>query len=442
MELNRSLSKNSAACSLHVGVDSRLTLLALRSVPHIAYRQHTPPLIHPALTGPMSHAFWSTQPTAQGAQPARAGRIHDDVRVFIPTFDEPYSLPAGFEWTTVDVSNEQQLDELHRLLQQHYLGDGATSFRLDYSRDFVRWVLLVPQHMPSLMRGVRASSSKKLVAFIAAVPQHVRVQGDRVAVGEVNFMCIHSKLRSKRLAPVLIKEIVRLGAHAELKQAFYTAGPQLPGRFATSRYHHRHLNIKRLVDARYLQLPKSTTLARYIKLYSVDKTTRLSGWRPMTAVDIDGVCQLLETALAKYDFAVSYSRDDVQHWLLPRPDIVSSYVIVDGGGSTTGSGGQVTHLCSWYSLPSTLTGQSPVRTAYSMYNVSSSSESSGDVLLGDAVVLAAAERFDVFNALDIMDNAKAFQACKFKEGTGVLNYYLYNYTCPELAPQQLAAVMF
>ena len=384
----------------------------------------------------MSHAFWSTQPIAHTTPPPQAGRIHDDVRTFIPTYDTPYQLPAGFEWTTVDLRNDAQTDELHTLLMQHYLGDGTTAFRLDYSREFVRWVLLVPGHEATMMRGVRmASGGKKLVAFIAAVPQHVRVQGERIAVGEVNFLCVHSKLRNKRITPVLIKEIVRLGAHLGLKQAFYTAGAKLPGRFAAARYWHRHINIKRLVDARFLALPKSTTLARSIKLYALPKATQLSGWRPMTAADVDGVTTLLEKALDKYPFAVSFSRDDVEHWLLPKPSLVSSYVIADPATN------QPQHFCSWYSLPSSLVGQTPVCTAYSMYNVSGGGVGS-DVLLSDAVVLAAAEGFDVFNALDIMDNAAAFSACKFKEGIGQLHYYLYNYQCPELASNQIAAVMF
>jgi hypothetical protein len=35
------------------------------------------------------------------------------------------------------------------------------------------------------------------------------VQGSAVKMVEINFLCVHKKLRSKRLAPVLIKEITR-----------------------------------------------------------------------------------------------------------------------------------------------------------------------------------------------------------------------------------------
>jgi glycylpeptide N-tetradecanoyltransferase len=35
------------------------------------------------------------------------------------------------------------------------------------------------------------------------------VQGHNVMMAEINFLCSHKKLREKRIAPVLIKEITR-----------------------------------------------------------------------------------------------------------------------------------------------------------------------------------------------------------------------------------------
>jgi glycylpeptide N-tetradecanoyltransferase len=45
---------------------------------------------------------------------------------------------------------------------------------------------------------------------------------------EINFLCAHKKLRSKRLAPVLIKEITRRVNLTGIFQAAYTAGVALP----------------------------------------------------------------------------------------------------------------------------------------------------------------------------------------------------------------------
>jgi glycylpeptide N-tetradecanoyltransferase len=46
---------------------------------------------------------------------------------------------------------------------------------------------------------------------------------------EINFLCVHKKLRLKRMAPVLIKEITRRVNLEGIFQAVYTAGVVLPG---------------------------------------------------------------------------------------------------------------------------------------------------------------------------------------------------------------------
>ena len=53
---------------------------------------------------------------------------------------------------------------------------------------------------------------------------------------EINFLCVHKKLRSKRLAPVLIREITRRVNCQGIFQAVYTAGVVLPKPVGTCRY--------------------------------------------------------------------------------------------------------------------------------------------------------------------------------------------------------------
>ena len=65
---------------------------------------------------------------------------------------------------------------------------------------------------------------------------------------EINFLCVSKKLRAKRLAPVLIKEITRRVHVRDMWQAVYTAGIVVPTPIAKSRYFHRSLNPKKLID--------------------------------------------------------------------------------------------------------------------------------------------------------------------------------------------------
>lgn len=55
-------------------------------------------------------------------------------------------------------------------------------------------------------------------------------------VVEINFLCVHKKLRDKRVAPVLIREITRRVNLEGIFQAVYTAGVVLPKPVATCRF--------------------------------------------------------------------------------------------------------------------------------------------------------------------------------------------------------------
>ena len=84
---------------------------------------------------------------------------------------------------------------------------------------------------------------------------------------EINFLCVHKKLRSKRVAPVLIKEITRRVNLEGIFQAVYTAGVLLPKPISVCQYWHRSLNPKKLVEVHFSALHKHMTLQRMIKLY-------------------------------------------------------------------------------------------------------------------------------------------------------------------------------
>jgi glycylpeptide N-tetradecanoyltransferase len=82
---------------------------------------------------------------------------------------------------------------------------------------------------------VRATKTNKMVGFISAIPASVRIYEKLQHLVEINFLCVHKKLRSKRLAPVLIKEITRRVNCRGIFQAVYTAGVVLPKPVGTCR---------------------------------------------------------------------------------------------------------------------------------------------------------------------------------------------------------------
>lgn len=62
-------------------------------------------------------------------------------------------------------------------------------------------------------------------------------------------------------------------------------------------------------------------------------------------------------------------------------------------------------------------------------------------LFTELLIQARSNNYDVFNALDIMDNLTVFKELKFGIGDGNLQYYLYNWRCQTMVPSQIGIVL-
>ena len=82
-------------------------------------------------------------------------------------------------------------------------------FRFDYSIEFLKWALTPPGYYKQWLFGVRGGKKNKLFGFISGIPVHNVVRGEKITMAEINFLCVHKSLRTKRLATVLIKEVTR-----------------------------------------------------------------------------------------------------------------------------------------------------------------------------------------------------------------------------------------
>ncbi|KAI8620316.1 acyl-CoA N-acyltransferase [Chytriomyces sp. MP71] len=388
------------------------------------------------------YQFWKTQPVVRSEETVETdGFIDEDVPI-----DQlrqiPYDLQPQFEWTFVDVNNEDQLKETYILLSENYVEDKDSTFRFDYSREFLKWAIQPPGWKKQWHLGVRVKQSKKLVAFIAAIPSDVLIHGANLHLVDINFLCIHKKLRSKRLAPLLIKEITRLVNHEGIFQAAYTAGVALPKPFASCRYWHRSLNFKKLLDVGFSYLPRDQTMASMLRRLKLPTEAQVPGTRPMENRDVLAVQALLTEFLSiRCDVYANFSPDEIKHWFLPVKEVVYSYVVEDP------ESGKVTDFYSFYNLSSTILRNEKhnhLKAAYLFYYAPKGMAKDLNrttAIMKDALIQALANDFDVFNCLDVMGNDRFLQELQFGKGDGCLNYYLYNYRCREVRPERLGLVL-
>mmetsp|Transcript_7173 Transcript_7173/g.17840 ORF Transcript_7173/g.17840 Transcript_7173/m.17840 type:complete len:533 (+) Transcript_7173:171-1769(+) len=413
------------------------------------------------------HAFWDTQPMLintdenddEKPKKSKAKAITDakdisdqpDPRWHKPIIpdkpqselrQDPYNMPKGFEWSEVNIADPAQRTEVYDLLYQNYVEDDECMFRFDYSRDFLTWALTPPGYLDRFHLGVRSSKSGRLMAFITGVPARVRVYEEERAMVEVNFLCVHKKLRSKRLAPVLIKEITRRVNHTGVYQAVYTAGVVLPGHVASCRYYHRTLNAKKLVEVGFTRLHPGMTMARMQKRYKLPASTSLQTLRPMTPADVPAAHKLVMEYLQKFKLSVVFTEEEFAHWLMPREGVVSSFVNAKKKEGAEEEEEEITDFCSYYHLHSSVLGNpkhNTLHAAYSFYNVATTVDLTE--LMRDCLILAKNEGHDVFNALNLMENDRFLEDLKFGKGDGNLQYYVYNWLCPTMEHGDVGLVL-
>jgi glycylpeptide N-tetradecanoyltransferase len=233
---------------------------------------------------------------------------------------------------------------------------------------------------------------------------------------------------------VLIKEVTRRVNLQNRWQAVYTAGVVLPKPVARCQYFHRSINPKKLFEVGFSRLSARSTLAKTVKSLKL-RERPYADWDHMEPRDVGKVTELLSTYLQRTKLCPVLSEADVTHWLLPRLGVINSYVIRNEAG-------EVTDFTSFYHLPSTIIGNakhSILRAVYAYYNVGTTM--SMHDLMRDALILARNLQVDVFNALDLMENRDFFQELKFGPGDGHLQYYLYNWKCPEIASPETGLVL-
>ncbi|KAI5674345.1 hypothetical protein M9H77_14709 [Catharanthus roseus] len=388
----------------------------------------------------MKHKFWETQPVGQFKDLGNSSLPEGPIELPTPLSEvkqEPYNLPSLYEWTTCDMGSDEICNEVYILLTNNYVEDDDNMFRFNYSKEFLQWALRSPGHFGSWHVGVRVKASKKLVAFISGIPVNMRVRDQVLKMAEINFLCVHKKLRSKRLAPVMIKEVTRRIHLENIWQAAFTAGVLLPTPITTAQYWHRTLNPKKLIDVGFSRLSERMTMSRAIKLYKLPNSTTTPGFRKMELRDVPAVTKLLKNYLSRFVVAPEFDDSEVEHWLLPRENVVDSYLVESPVTH------EITDLCSFYTLPSSILHSqeySTLKAAYSFYYVATSTPLLQ--LMNDALIIAKQKDFDVFNALDVMENESFLKELKFGQGDGQLYYYFYNYRLQNaLKPSELGLVL-
>ena len=381
------------------------------------------------------HKFWETQPVPSLNDKVKEyGLVCPDKFIKDRKITE-YSLPAEFEWYTMNPDSMTDLTDVAKFISANYLEDDDGSFRFDYSPDFLKWAL-VPrgQKDTNLCVIVRVKKNKKIVGFISGVMVNMKVGCDIKHMADVDFLCVHPNLRNKSLASVLIKEITRRIVYRyDVSQAIYSGSKYLPKPISYVKYYHRHLNVIKLVDVGFAD--KSEYYKLLSNHYKLPDDFTLNNFRKMEIKDAEQSFVLLNNYMQKYTCYPVFSFEEFKHWFIGN-DFVSSYV-------TTDYQDNVVDMISYFKLTHKVLIKSKYNTINTacVYYYTCCNHSLVELGM-NMLIMAQREGIDVVNITDIMDNMDMINNLKFVPGSGKLYYYMFNWKCPEMPPNQLGKCVF
>jgi glycylpeptide N-tetradecanoyltransferase len=353
--------------------------------------------------------------------------------------EPPPRLPPGFEWCRVDLDDP----ELLRLLQGHYVDADGGRLRLLVTREMLEWTLGGPARLPGNegLVGVRATRGARcegevgrLVACVSCTPARVLVDGRRERVGLVSHMCVHRKLRNKRLTPVLVREITRVGWAHGLASGLSTSARRLHAPLLRARYHQRVLDADALVRSGFL--PRC--MAPFVggskdgdASADADADASADAARPLRDDDVPWAAGLLRAQAGASRLSLDWSdAEEARHRLLPRGDTVFSYVIEEAS------------FVSFYAMPvSVLDTGAEARMAYLH---AWGGPASIETLLAAAARLATGPgRCHMLNALDIgACTPAALRRAGFSSGADVFFHAAHCTWAPtDIAPADSGLVL-
>ena len=345
-------------------------------------------------------------------------------------------LPAGYEWCVVDMQDNEQANEVYTLLSNHYVEDIEGKFRFDYSINFLRWAINPPGYYQDWIVGVRGQG--KLCGFITAIPIQMIVGGTPVNMAEVNFLCVHKKLREKRMAPLLIKEVTRRVNLRDQWQAIYTSGTTLPTPWSTAQYWHRNLNPQKLVDINFAYRPPEMSQAKYNKMHKLPNEILTPDLKPMTEADVPKATVALNRHLLEnYKAHIIFTEADVRHFLCPREGVVYAWFVEDDEG--------ITDFISFYALNSSILNDAQhdkIYAAYAFYNfVKDNNKMRMNQLMRDLLILAKNNNFDVFNMTEVLQHGLVRGDLMLVPGSGKLCHYFFNWRMQVCDSEQIGIVL-
>lgn len=371
--------------------------------------------------------FWNKKPVVITIHPVHVIDIID--QNLKSKFISQNKMLDPYTWIDFNLSDDNQIENVCTFLNKNYKINNKDNFRLYYTKDYLRWSLgtsgkIIGIHSNGTIGGIIAASIRECQIFKT-----------KLNIADINYFCIHSKLREKGLAEMFIDEITRRMCDENIIVGTFTTQRYIPTPICKIEFFHRPLNYEKLCQVNFLKPAKkiehdnmvSAFMIRYKHKHKVIKINKKN---------MNDVYELFCRYQDKFNYYQIYSREEFEYYFMNN-EIVSTYVILDEYDD-------VLDFYSYYKLPYYVVESernnkipkylnSVYMFMYTSLNVTQLT------IFKSAIRSAYDEGNDIFTCTDIMENTDILydNLSKFSKGNGYLYYNFYNLTCPQISPQQI-----
>jgi len=360
--------------------------------------------------------------------------------------DEPIKLPNSMKWIHVDLNNETTMESIAKFLKLHYLTDPSNKFKLDYTAEFIKWIL----GSDGILLAIVSVKSGAICGTVAASYNNIRVFDQTQKFGVVNFLCAHPIYRKKKIAFTLIDEITRRIVKSGVNQGCFTSERCVPSPTTTLRFYHRFLNYLKLSKYKFTEMEGGIPEKHHEKFLIKGEVPKQ--YKKIKLDYIPGVLKAFNSFMVKFNIHCEYTEKELANLLINK--FVECYVELDNDDN-------VIDFVSYYKLPYIINGEDEKLYAGYLF-LYSCNVTAGDEMMSNLLkLLSHNDMLDLFTVLDTMvmhdtllikhlplecdsdvDSYQKPYQHKFTRGSGKIHFNFFNWKCPTVTPRQIQWIAF
>ncbi|ELA42710.1 uncharacterized protein VICG_00025 [Vittaforma corneae ATCC 50505] len=344
--------------------------------------------------------FWNTQPVDRGAP---EGIIDNSKRAKnIPVF-----LPTGFSWSKIcDIS------KIVAFLEEFYVEDITSSYRLSYPPEFFEFLFASPSHREEYSLGLFFEN--RLIGYVLAREHLMSLRAQSYRIVSVNFLCLAKEYRNKNFAPLMIKEITRIANINGIFQAIFTAEKDYGFSILKASYFHYPMNKEVLLKTGIVDSP--------------DEVRDIPQCRDDTklATEYSEIKNIYNKMSQKFTIFEKFDDESFVQVFRGEKNVLQTVYNEKAG-----------EFASFYIVyTKCLSSNILLKRAYLYYWYGSIE------IITDSVSIAHSLGADMFDVLDIANNHQLIKKLKLAEGTGSLKYHVFNIKEEPIQNEKLNFILF